>query len=89
MGSSDVGSSPSFSIINAYNCDDVMVYHVDLYRLDTPEEAFQLGIEEYLYSGDYCFIEWPQLIYDYIEPPYHILRIDVLEDFKRKLTLMS
>ena len=56
--------------------------------MNTVEEVFQLGIEDYLYSGHFCFVEWPQIIYDYIEEPYHIIRIEIMENNDRKITLV-
>ena len=82
----DVASSPSFSIINEYRTqDDKAIYHFDLYRIESVEEAFSLGIEEYLYSGQLCLIEWPQIIMDYVDPPYHVLKIEVLQNNDRRI----
>lgn len=56
----DTISSPTYPIINEYNTiDNRIIYHIDLYRLKSIEEALNIGIEEYLYSGNLCFIEWP------------------------------
>jgi tRNA threonylcarbamoyladenosine biosynthesis protein TsaE len=61
LGIKDAMSSPSFSLVNEYHdAENNPVYHFDLYRLKSPEEAFDIGLEEYLYSGNYCFIEWPE-----------------------------
>jgi tRNA threonylcarbamoyladenosine biosynthesis protein TsaE len=61
LGVKDQMSSPSFSIVNEYNSENGnSIYHFDLYRLKSPQEAFDIGMEEYLYSGNYCFIEWPE-----------------------------
>ncbi|CAN5798136.1 tRNA (adenosine(37)-N6)-threonylcarbamoyltransferase complex ATPase subunit type 1 TsaE [soil metagenome] len=61
LGVKDAMSSPSFSLVNEYHdANDNPVYHFDLYRLKSPQEAFDIGLEEYLYSGNYCFIEWPE-----------------------------
>lgn len=55
--------SPTYTIINEYHTkDDQTIYHADFYRLDTLEEATETGIEDYLFSGQYCFIEWPQIL---------------------------
>ena len=65
LGSLDNFSSPTYSIVNeyAFPCDSVSkIYHIDLYRLKDLEEALSIGIEEYIDSKNYCFIEWPQLI---------------------------
>lgn len=57
----DVVSSPTFSIINQYKTkDNNIVYHMDLYRIKSAEEAMQAGVEECFYSGNYCFVEWPE-----------------------------
>ncbi len=56
-------SSPTYSIVNEYVTDDGLVlYHFDAYRLETQEEALDFGFEEYLESGNYCFIEWPDKV---------------------------
>jgi tRNA threonylcarbamoyladenosine biosynthesis protein TsaE len=61
LGVKDVMSSPSFSLVNEYHDEkNNPVYHFDLYRLKSPQEALDIGMEEYLYSGNYCFIEWPE-----------------------------
>tara|TARA_B000000565_G_C23562960_1_gene292235 strand:+ start:14 stop:433 length:420 start_codon:yes stop_codon:yes gene_type:complete len=63
LGVNDTITSPTFSIINEYNSlKDLKVYHFDLYRIKDENEALDFGIEEYLYSDDYCFIEWPERI---------------------------
>jgi tRNA threonylcarbamoyladenosine biosynthesis protein TsaE len=60
LGVKDAVGSPTFSIINQYQtADGKMVYHIDLYRLKNEEEAMQTGVEDCLYSGGYCFVEWP------------------------------
>jgi tRNA threonylcarbamoyladenosine biosynthesis protein TsaE len=59
----DIVGSPTFSIINQYQTrDGNPIYHFDFYRMKKPEEAFDIGYEEYLYSGNYCFLEWPEII---------------------------
>ena len=61
-------SSPTFSIINEYETvDKKIVYHADLYRLRNIDEAKAIGLDEYLDSGNYCFIEWPELIESYFD----------------------
>ena len=64
LGSHDNFSSPSYSIVNEYTIEgsNQKIYHIDLYRLKSIEEAIAIGIEEYLNSENYCFIEWPGLI---------------------------
>lgn len=61
LGVKDAMSSPSFSLVNEYHdANGKAVYHFDLYRLKSPAEALDIGMEEYLYSGNYCFVEWPE-----------------------------
>lgn len=63
----DVVNSPTFSIVNEYlTISGKSVYHFDLYRLRKAEELMDIGYEDYFYSGDYCFIEWPELAADLI-----------------------
>ena len=65
MGTMDVVNSPTFAIVNVYDVEQPYhgeVYHFDCYRLKELREALDLGAEEYLYSGNYCFIEWAEKI---------------------------
>ena len=65
MGTVDVVNSPTFAIVNVYDVEQPYrgeVYHFDCYRLKDIREAMDFGAEEYLYSGNYCFIEWPEMI---------------------------
>jgi tRNA threonylcarbamoyladenosine biosynthesis protein TsaE len=59
LGVKETVSSPTFSIINEYNTGDRRVYHIDLYRCKGEEEAVRAGVEECLYSGQLCLVEWP------------------------------
>jgi tRNA threonylcarbamoyladenosine biosynthesis protein TsaE len=60
MGVAGTIGSPTFSIINQYQTtDSTTIYHIDMYRLKDEEEAVQAGVEDCLYSGNYCFVEWP------------------------------
>ena len=63
LGSPDVVTSPTFALVNQYStANDEAVYHFDFYRINRLEEAFDLGYEEYFYSGDLCLIEWSEKI---------------------------
>lgn len=63
LGSSDQVQSPTFSIINEYRSGTgEQIYHFDFYRINKPDEAYDIGYEDYFYSGAWCFIEWPGLI---------------------------
>ena len=60
---SDVVSSPSFGVINIYKTiDESEIYHFDFYRIKNISEVYDIGYEEYFFSGNYCFIEWPEKI---------------------------
>ena len=90
MGTDDVVNSPTFAIVNVYDVEQPHhgeVYHFDCYRLKDIREALDFGAEEYLYSGNYCFIEWPEMI-DAILPEDTVsVHIDVLENGDRRLTV--
>ena len=63
LGSNDYVTSPTFALINEYSTSEgSVIYHFDFYRIKKLEEAFDLGYEDYIYSGNYCFIEWPEMI---------------------------
>ena len=62
LGGKVEASSPTFSLVNEYEVDDDLVYHFDLYRIEHEEEVFDIGIEDYLYSGRWVFVEWPEKI---------------------------
>lgn len=80
-------SSPSFGIVNEYHSPSGPVYHFDCYRLENPEEALDFGIEEYLYSGNKVFIEWPDKISDYLPEDYVRIEIKKMGDGSRFLRL--
>ena len=67
LGSKDHFSSPTYSIVNEYKAEQGSIYHFDLYRVRSLEELMDLGIEEYLSSGNYCFVEWPELFEAYLQ----------------------
>lgn len=74
----DVASSPSFGIVNEYHSPGGPIYHFDFYRINDPEEALDFGVDEYLYSGDRVFIEWPEKIQDLL--PEDALKIHIEKD---------
>ncbi|MBQ9864118.1 MAG: tRNA (adenosine(37)-N6)-threonylcarbamoyltransferase complex ATPase subunit type 1 TsaE, partial [Bacteroidales bacterium] len=70
--------SPTFAIINQYSAaDGSPVYHFDFYRLKSAEEAYDIGYEEYFYSGEYCFTEWTEKIEELL--PNHYVRVNITE----------
>ena len=76
LGTNDDVSSPTFSIVNEYETDSGIVYHFDFYRLNHEEEALDFGIEEYLYSNQYCLMEWPNKIANFIPDEHHTIKIE-------------
>lgn len=89
LGVTDTVKSPTFSIVNEYHYPEGKVYHFDFYRIKNVEEAFDLGYEEYFDSGDYCFIEWPEMIEILLPEEYTEIRIEVEGENERKLTLTT
>lgn len=74
----DLTSSPSFGIVNEYHSPQGPIYHFDFYRINNPDEAVDLGVDEYLYSGNKIFIEWPEKIQDLL--PEEALKIYLEKD---------
>jgi len=89
LGVNDVTSSPTFSLVNEYQTtDNQTVYHFDFYRLNKEVEALDMGADEYLYSGNWCFIEWAEKIESLIPEAHSTITIQLLTDGKRSLTLI-
>ena len=82
-------SSPTFAIVNEYRSDTTaeLIYHFDLYRIENLEQAFDIGIEDYLDSGALCLIEWPDRIDDILPDDTVRVDIDILPDGSRRLTV--
>ena len=81
-------SSPTFGIVNEYQNDSgEEFYHFDFYRLDDATEALDIGIEEYFYSKNYCWIEWAEKIAQFIPDNYFLIKLEILSPTERKLTL--
>ena len=74
----DVVNSPTFAIVNEYNSKKEKIFHFDFYRLKNIQEAFDIGYEDYFYSGNYCLIEWPEKITELL--PQNFVRIQIDED---------
>jgi len=83
LGMHDEANSPSFAIVNEYKGSDRRIYHFDFYRINDPEEAYDFGYEEYFFSGDMCFIEWPEKIDRLIPDDALALRFTEQEDGSR------
>ena len=88
LGVEGATSSPTFSLVNEYQTTNSQtVYHFDFYRLKNQIEALDMGADEYLYSGNWCFIEWAEKISTLIPDNYSTISIRLLPDGKRFLEL--
>lgn len=87
LGVEDKGASPTFSIINEYKLGKERVFHFDFYRIENEEEAFDLGLEEYLYSNSWCFIEWPEKVSSLLPLNCTVIEIELVENGLRKLKM--
>ncbi len=87
LGGTDEVSSPTFSIVNEYKIPNDKVYHFDFYRIDDIHEVLDIGIEDYLYSGHWCFIEWPDKISEILPNNADISYIKINKDGSRTLKL--
>ena len=87
LGVTDMITSPTFAIVNEYRSEDTaeLIYHFDFYRINKLEEVYDMGYEDYFYSGALCFIEWPELIEDVLPGDAVKVYIDELEDGSRKI----
>lgn len=90
MGTEDVVNSPTFAIVNVYEvASGNEVYHFDCYRIKDLREAMDFGAEEYLYSGNYCFIEWADMISPLLPDDTVWVKIDVQENGERILSIIG
>ncbi len=87
LGGKVKATSPTFSIVNEYKVKDDIVYHFDFYRIENANEALDIGIEDYLYSGHWIFIEWPEKISDFIPNEADILQLKLNKNGSRTLKL--
>jgi len=88
LGVKEGVSSPTFTLINEYDGKGETLFHFDLYRLRSESEAYDIGIEEYLESGLYCFIEWPENIPSMIQDSWVKIYITLGEETERKIEVI-
>ena len=90
-GVKDVISSPTFPIINEYryleNGTEKKIYHLDLYRLNSIEEIIQAGVEDCIYSGEICFVEWPEKAPEFLNENTVSVYIDILDATTRQVKI--
>lgn len=88
LGVTEATSSPTFSLVNEYQTTtNQTIYHFDFYRLKNETEALDMGVDEYLYSGNWCFIEWAEQIPNLVPESHSVISIKELPDGRRALEL--
>ena len=93
LGVQETVSSPTYALVNQYKADSektgTLIYHIDLYRVKDEEEAFEAGIEDHLYSGELCLVEWPEKAMGII--PKGALRVEIsyVSDEQRHIRVLS
>ena len=86
LGINGIANSPTFSIINEYSNGD-KIYHFDFYRIQNKNELLDIGIDEYVNGKNICFIEWPDLVVDMLPKNYNTLKLEVVSNNERRLTI--
>ena len=85
LGVEEPVSSPTFSLVNTYKSRDGIIYHFDFYRIQNAHEALDIGLEEYLESGNLCFIEWAEKITPHLPLNYDHYKLEVIDKEHRKI----
>ncbi|MEO0899486.1 MAG: tRNA (adenosine(37)-N6)-threonylcarbamoyltransferase complex ATPase subunit type 1 TsaE [Bacteroidota bacterium] len=87
LGVNERVSSPTFGLVHEYEGKEAYIYHFDLYRLNHEDEAYEMGFDEYLESGNYCFIEWPERVPSFLPTNHASIRLEVESPSRRSITL--
>ncbi len=86
LGVEDEVNSPTFALINQYFAGKETIFHFDFYRIKSVEEAFDFGYEDYFYSGNYCLVEWPEMIENLL--PEDFIKVQIIENEDKTRTLI-
>ena len=89
MGVEDTVGSPTYAIINEYGSAAGTIYHIDCYRLRSVAEAIDAGVEDCLYSGQWCFVEWPEKIQELLTPDMRAIKLALTSENRRRLQVIS
>lgn len=89
LGVNELTNSPTFSIVNEYHTPNDVLYHFDCYRIEDEIEAYDIGIEDYLYSDAWCFIEWPERIKSLLPKEITELTINKVDEETRSIHLKN
>ena len=88
LQSSDTVTSPTFALVNQYSTGEgEVVYHFDFYRINSIAEAFDMGYEEYFYSGDLCLVEWPEKVEQLLPDEVMVVRIEPIDENSRRFVI--
>ena len=87
LGVNDAVTSPTFAIVNEYNSQMGPIYHFDFYRIKRALEVLDIGFDDYIYSGNLCLMEWPELIEDFLPEETTIVKIMEIENGMRKIII--
>ena len=88
LGSEDIVTSPTFALVNQYYTETrEPVYHFDFYRINSINEAFDMGYEEYFYSGDLCLVEWPEKVEQLLPEDTMVVKIEIVDENTRRFTI--
>ena len=87
LGVNDAVTSPTFAIVNEYNSQMGPIYHFDFYRIKKASEVLDIGFDDYIYSGNLCLMEWPELIEDFLPEETTIVKIMEIENGMRKIII--
>lgn len=87
LGVHEAVTSPTFNLVNSYDGKEGEIHHFDFYRIKKEEEALEIGVESYWDSGDYCFMEWPEQILNYLPEEMYAVEIETEESGERRIIL--